>query len=269
MSITIPSNDKMSPQLLGLMNKSPIHIIGEPKITTKLVLCKYGFTYFPTAIWELLCEHVITELHLSHNNIEEITDVPIDFRCPHPDLPPDVFRHLKILDLSHNAIKSCDLEIATIHAPKLEGVWLNNNKLTEIPEWLWTVFRSLNNLKVLDLSNNQITSIPTIPLPYGLRDLRLSHNLIEDIPTIIESHPKLRVLKLDHNRISTISNRIGNLRKLQLLDLTGNYDDDAILSNILPIDYDKQPNLYWLFNSNGENISTKQPPTTELNYKLL
>lgn len=67
---------------------------------------------------------------------------------------------------------------------------------------LWVLF-PLRGLQVLDLSYNQLTSVP-MNLPRSLRKVNLQHNDISHIPALAFGHlrPGLQSLRLSHNALS-------------------------------------------------------------------
>jgi Leucine-rich repeat (LRR) protein len=96
--------------------------------------------------------------------------------------------------------------------------WVRN-KLSEFPD----AVLQLTNLKILNLSWNQITSIPeVIGQLSNLTQLDLHNNQITSIPEAIGQLSNLTLLSLRDNQITSIPEAIGQLSNLTWLDLDGN-----------------------------------------------
>ena len=92
-------------------------------------------------------------------------------------------------------------------------------KLTQIPEWVG----GLHKLKVLDFSENAISSIPeSLCKLKNLEKLNLSSNQITHIPECLFELKKLRHLILSYNKIESISPRLARLTNLEALCLNKN-----------------------------------------------
>ena len=103
----------------------------------------------------------------------------------------------------------------------LQELQLNNNKLSFSST---TALTSLAKLKYLDLSFNQIGSLPNdLERLSSLNHLNLSNNSLEVLPSSICSLSSLVVLKLSHNRLSALPEHIGDhLQNLTELTLDSN-----------------------------------------------
>ena len=96
---------------------------------------------------------------------------------------------------------------------------LNGMGLMEIPE----AIANLTQLKLLALSDNQISEIPeAIANLTQLKSLALSDNQISEIPEAIANLTQLRELALSDNQISEIPKALANLTQLQYLNLLSN-----------------------------------------------
>ncbi|XP_077137808.1 nephrocan-like [Ranitomeya variabilis] len=84
-------------------------------------------------------------------------------------------------------------------------------------------FRALNNLKVLEVWNNKLTSIPR-SFPSKLEALKLGDNLIQSLNhQDFEGLTRLRVLEIQNNLLSTLTFEVFSaLSNLQTLILEGN-----------------------------------------------
>lgn len=112
-----------------------------------------------------------------------------------------------------------------------------NNKLTTIPESMY----SLSNLKLLDLSSNNITFINPIRIKSlcSLISLDLSKNQIREVPIEIKSLSFMEVLNLSTNQLTTIPEGIGNLYRLKKLYLDNNQIDSVspyVFNNLINIE---------------------------------
>ncbi|MEG5045105.1 leucine-rich repeat domain-containing protein, partial [Microcoleus sp. B4-C1] len=101
----------------------------------------------------------------------------------------------------------------------LEILNLHQNQITSIPE----AIGQLSNLEILNLHQNQITSIPeAIGQLSNLEILSLGQNQITSIPEAIGQLSNLKWLKLDQNQITSIPEAIGQLFNLKRLTLGSN-----------------------------------------------
>ena len=123
------------------------------------------------------------------------------------------------LDLSSKELSIFPLEI--INHPQLEILLLNNNELQskDFPTYL----NQLSNLKQLDLTRNELTSLPeSISQLRGLERLSLSFNELESLPFSISQLQNLTHLDLFFNQLSSVPPSIGKLGKLRVLSLMEN-----------------------------------------------
>lgn len=81
----------------------------------------------------------------------------------------------------------------------------------------------LNNLIELDLSNNNLKSLPnSFSLLQNLESLALNNNQFSRLPDVIGDLKSLKSLKAHNNCIKEVSENIGNLVNLEYLDLSFN-----------------------------------------------
>ncbi|XVF84595.1 hypothetical protein PTKIN_Ptkin17bG0049900 [Pterospermum kingtungense] len=153
---------------------------------------------------------------------------------------------LVILDISSNAIdfpKQFPFDDANSSFPMLLGLSLASCNLTKFPEFL----KSLENLEILDLSNNKISgAIPNWLWKERLRGLFLAYNHLSSLDHILPNQSlassqaslprpicnlsQLEVFNASYNNLSgPIPSCLGNISTLYLLDLQGNN-----FSGILP-----------------------------------
>lgn len=183
----------------------------------------------------------LKELNLSFNQLRAI---PLDIKY---------FNQLKHIDLSGNQLKSVNFhqyfrspkainlshnEIETVKGlGKIEAgyeVNLSHNNIQKMPYILW----SSSILRHLDLSHNkikQLTFYDQANSVFGVQYLNLSHNQITTIPTSLHTKADnfqfLNQLDLSYNPITTIDvNMLKKLPVLQELNLKGtNISPDEIL----------------------------------------
>uniref|UniRef100_A0A0D3FCB7 F-box domain-containing protein n=1 Tax=Oryza barthii TaxID=65489 RepID=A0A0D3FCB7_9ORYZ len=128
------------------------------------------------------------------------------------------------LDLSKNSIEDLPNELSLCSS--LQSLILSNNK---IKRWPGTVFSSLASLSLLKLDNNPLAEILATDLEallLGLKLLRildLSQNYLTSVPEGIKDLTSLIELDLSDNNITTLPPELGLLEpNLQVLKLDGN-----------------------------------------------
>ena len=94
------------------------------------------------------------------------------------------------------------------------------NQIRFIPD----SFFMIKNLKVLDLSNNKLSSISAASIKEAkkLRTLKLNNNSITEMPSAIGQCSELEILELQHNKIAALPDLMSNLTKLRKLWLDHN-----------------------------------------------
>lgn len=120
------------------------------------------------------------------------------------------------LSLSENLCEF-PLEILSL-ADSLEILDLSNNQLTSIPDEI----KQLKKLKILFASNNQFEILPTsLGQCENLEMIGFKTNQIKQVPA--ESLPaKLRWLILTENQITRLPDKLGECTRIQKLALAGN-----------------------------------------------
>lgn len=127
----------------------------------------------------------------------------------------------KNLDLSRlNLYSLPDIFDCAKMTCELECLNLSKNQLQDFPY----SFSKLRNLNNLDLSFNQIRSLPIEKMQNlkNLEKLNLTSNQIQSIPKAITGICKLKVLELSKNRIQSLPDSFAGLVDLSELYLTGN-----------------------------------------------
>uniref|UniRef100_A0A3P9JRB3 Si:dkey-32e6.6 n=1 Tax=Oryzias latipes TaxID=8090 RepID=A0A3P9JRB3_ORYLA len=132
--------------------------------------------------------------------------------------------HLKELDLSHNHIyEQAIASDAWIRLKSLEALDLSHNQLTSIPVNLPRPLRKLN------LQHNRISQLPAYPFRHlkpGLQALHLSHNTLKDNGigrrAFVGTYRSLKELLLDNNYLEEVPPCIRQFKNLQMLRLDNN-----------------------------------------------
>ncbi|XP_076388834.1 artichoke isoform X2 [Megachile rotundata] len=159
---------------------------------------------------------VLSRLYLSRNHITEV------FAGAFQRMPA-----LKTLDLNHNLIHRVHPEFFPRRpGNSLEEMWLIDNDLSHVAE-LRSIMEALPRLKFLDVSYNQIETIPFGALRghLTLERLHLDHNRIAFLQReTFTAMPALRELRLKNNSLSNLLEApFWNLPALKGLDLSENY----------------------------------------------
>ena len=186
-----------------------------------------------------LCHELknLKQLHLAANELEEF---------PYEVLASNT---IQVLNLSKNNIAQLykDRMRLTISLKSLE---INGNKLTSFPSWIGDIFPALSllqlsgnritqlppkgldlrQLKLLDLSKNEIESVPGQFLEYctSLTKLDLSHNSLISLPDqSAVTFNRLTNLKLSHNKLAEriplfVPRFVLGLQNLSVLDISYN-----------------------------------------------
>ncbi|KAH0514596.1 Leucine-rich repeat-containing protein 57 [Microtus ochrogaster] len=129
--------------------------------------------------------------------------------------------NLRTIDLSNNKIDSLPPLLIGKFA-LLKSLSLNNNKLSMA--FVLASFCYLRHLDVVDLSKNQIQSIPDTVGELQAIELNLNQNQISQISVRISCCPRLKVLRLEENclELSMLPQSILSDSQICLLAVEGN-----------------------------------------------
>ncbi|GBP23506.1 Leucine-rich repeat-containing protein 58 [Eumeta japonica] len=137
-------------------------------------------------------------------------------------------REQKTLDLSSKLFDTVELAIEVDSiidekncADRYETALLYNNRIKELPEAL----NRFANLKILDVSNNRLTSLSNILEHCPLTSLIAKHNQLtnESLPKCFNAGKNtLRELNLSGNRLNFFPEQLLELTSLKYLYLGGN-----------------------------------------------
>lgn len=107
---------------------------------------------------------------------------------------------------------------------------LSNQGLTSIPS---SVFNQ-TNLEELNVSHNSLTGAiqSQIGQLKNLKILNASYNQMTGVPAEVGQLQNLQVLDLSYNQLTGLPNELGNLKNLKTLDLTGNSYSQQDLNGI-------------------------------------
>ncbi len=162
---------------------------------------------------------------------------------------------LEYLELENCVVTNADLEHIS-HCAKLETLILADCGLANV-----SPLGDLPKLRVLDLSNNSIGDIYTLPNLSTLEELYLGHNALTAIP-LLRGLDSLRILDLSFNSLVYI-NGVSNCGKLERLNISQN----KIIS-VTPVS--ALTELVWLNASNNELTDTAVlAPCTKLENLLI
>lgn len=107
---------------------------------------------------------------------------------------------------------------------------LSNQNLKKIPEDIF----NQKGLEELDVSNNQLTGAIQAEIRHlqNLRVLNASDNQMTGVPAEIGQLQNLQVLDLSNNQLTGLPHELGNLQNLKTLDISGNNYSELDLSVI-------------------------------------
>ena len=187
-------------------------------------------------------------INLSYNALEEIFDSEASTK---QDLPM-ILKSLLRCELSYNKIHSIPPLFQGFD--NLQVLDLEHNHLTTFP----TETLHCAQLKSLNLSHNQIESIPFVNVHGPLEQIDLSHNKIEQFPVVFSLwFPRINKLDLSFNFIRSIPDDLPHFTKLKLFKL------DANKVQTLPIDFFEKFNKLETLSLNTNLLEEIEHPNPE------
>lgn len=115
--------------------------------------------------------------------------------------------------------------------PTTHGVVnLNGQGLTKVPSYIF----DRTDIEELNLSNNALDGSLQAEVRHlqNLRVLNLSNNKFTGVPAEVGQLKNLEILDLSNNKLTGLPYELGNLSKLKLLDISGNAYAEADLAKI-------------------------------------
>ena len=168
------------------------------------------------------------------------------------------------LDLSNNALT--DSSLATVvQLSQLQQLRLSGNFISDLSAADWSLLA--NNLAVLSLSNNRLTSLRQIDKLWSLSQLNVGNNLIDSIPdATFRTLYDLEAVSLRGNRLTTIGQYTldGLEQKCIHLDLSSNF-----IEYIHPKAFNRLKNIKRLNLSNNAIKELAMPPIMDQLSELL
>ncbi|MGD0664804.1 MAG: leucine-rich repeat domain-containing protein [Rhabdochlamydiaceae bacterium] len=172
--------------------------------------------------------------------LQEKVTKTLDRGLKNPDVPDDIFKILKrptiaeIVYLQNWLIARDTLlvweELAeqrdNLVGPQLENLKNSDEviaKANEFSAWFTANQNELVLLQELDLSGDQLTSLPIqVGSLTQLQHLLLGSNQLTSLPTWIENFTQLRQLDLADNKLTSLPIGLGTLTQITYLDLSNN-----------------------------------------------
>lgn len=174
-----------------------------------------------------IANSMIEKLPASMSQLSNVTDLEL-YNNPFTELDGEVFRGMtyltavnidKLYNLSesqlHSALnKMCD------YCQKIQLLYLCNLKLTSLPSHL----NRLTDLRLLDVSHNKISSIPSL-LPLAPVQVILDHNELTSLPADLFNMDDIESFSCSDNKLKEFPAVLSNLKGLysfESVNLSGN-----------------------------------------------
>ncbi|ORX43893.1 L domain-like protein [Piromyces finnis] len=144
---------------------------------------------------------------------------------------------------------------------------LDNNQLSELPEEIG----NLTNLKGLQINNNNITKLPKeIGNLNNLTKLSLSNNELIEITKEIGRLTELSWLRLDENKLTKLPKEIGNLTALYSLNIVKYPAQKEELARLIKLDVDEPLSIIqYDYTFESKEINFRKRKLTELPHDIL
>jgi Leucine-rich repeat (LRR) protein len=157
----------------------------------------------------------LTELSLFITNLPSLTFLNLSHNKFNENISIESFKFLSYLELSHNSFK----EFPVLNCKNIKIINLSNNQITSIPPEIGNCI----NLYIFDISSNQLTSIhPEIGNCINLKNLNLSNNQLVSIPPEIGNCINLEYFYCCTNQLTSIPPEIGNCINLKHIVISVN-----------------------------------------------
>ena len=103
---------------------------------------------------------------------------------------------------------------------KTNNLDLSSQNLSKVPDNTFTQ----TDLQELNVSNNKLTGSLQAEVRHlqNLRVLNMSNNQLSGVPAEIGQLSKLEILDLSNNQLTGLPNELGNLKNLKTLNISGN-----------------------------------------------
>lgn len=147
----------------------------------------------------------LKSLDLSLNSLNATILKPEVFQGPYDAVNYEPLKNMSFLSLANNDIHTLDPDLFE-HFPNLEALSLSHNPFRVIDPNSGIAISSLLYLKVLDLSEMELSALPENLFhgPRQLKVLNISGNLFETLPETLKDAINLEELNLNDNTIEFI-----------------------------------------------------------------
>ncbi|MBA1420641.1 MAG: serine/threonine-protein kinase [Epsilonproteobacteria bacterium] len=172
----------------------------------------------------------------------------------------DLADTLEVLDMTDNKLSALPENFSNFK--KLKILFLSNNNFTELP----TVLAKCPKLSTIGFRNNQIETVAQNAIPSSTRWLILTDNHIKTLPDSMGDLPLLQKCMLSGNKLTSLPQSMSKCHNLELLRIAVNK------LTTLPAFLLSLPKLSWLAYS-GNPFCSKHPncdvPLKELAWETL
>lgn len=175
-----------------------------------------------------IANSLITKLPAALSQLTNVTDLEL-YNNPFMELDGEVFRGMEYLtsvnidrlyNLSEDQLLAA-LDKMCEYCPKVQLLYLCNCRLTQLPSKL----NHLTDLRLLDVSHNKITSIPSL-LPLAPIQVILNHNELTSLPADLFKVDDIESFTCTGNKLTEFPAVLSNLEGLysfENVDLSGNH----------------------------------------------
>lgn len=138
-------------------------------------------------------------------------------------LPPDVVKWPGVQISGGSGVSVMDIGVGlppeAKDCLKIKGLYMDNNKMEEIPKNI----KHLTTILSLSLRNNLLKNLcAELEQLASLTMMDLSDNQIRGFPRGMRFAPTLKVIKLSNNRFSFLPPNLANLTMIEVLHVDGN-----------------------------------------------